>query len=277
MTAEIENVKMGQSGYHSMALATSGVYTFAAVMTLLRDDDVFITHVDPTRIRSHRSSVDLEAQDFVEYWIDQINRYKPNAAINAVFLIGGCNNNSYRQLSQNIDVLRESTVIARSKNVTTEQLHEFLRKIRLNLMPFNIQRMRATDDHGHDEEIDEDGSDSEHDYLSDCTILYDRASVPPTFIIAQRAGKESELNGDTTTTCLFAVYEVNVALNTVSATIYPEIKKSAYSSKLIEMLLRSVTDPLLVTYHDVDLTNNDKYKVLLSRVNEHTSSSDNDE
>jgi hypothetical protein len=87
MTPEIESVMMGKSGYHPMALPTSGVYTCVAVMTLLHDD--------PTKIRSHLSSVDTEAQDFIE----QIHQYKPNVAINAVFLIGGYNNNSYRQLS----------------------------------------------------------------------------------------------------------------------------------------------------------------------------------
>ena len=110
-------------------------------------------------------------------------------------------------------------------------------------MPFNIRRIRATDRNNHDEESDENGSDSEHDYLSDCTVLYDRASIPPTFIIAQRAGKEAELNCDTTMTSPFAVYEIDVALNIVSATIYPQINELPYSSKLIEMLLQSVTDP----------------------------------
>ena len=131
MTSAIENVIMGESGHHPMALATSGVYTCAAVMTLLHDDDIFITHVDPTQIQAYRSPVDTEAQDFIEYCIKQINEYKQNAVINAVFLIGGCNNSSYRQLSQSIDVLRESCVIARSAEVTTNQLHAFLRKIRL--------------------------------------------------------------------------------------------------------------------------------------------------
>ena len=54
-----------------------------------------------------------------------------------------------------------------------------------------------------------------NDYVCDCTFIYDRTSLPPKLRIVQRiVDREHEVNGTGATILPFAVYEVDVALNT---------------------------------------------------------------
>ena len=108
MASKIDRVVMEQSGCHPVALATSGVDACVPVVVLLRGDDVFISHVDPTQLIERSSSMDVVWRNFIEHFVVQLYEEKPGVAIDAVFLIGGRDIPSYHQLSQWIDRARVS-------------------------------------------------------------------------------------------------------------------------------------------------------------------------
>ena len=176
---------------------------------------------------------------------------------------------TYQRFSQWIDGARVSlSAVAQSQRVTTEQLRDFLQKIKINLFTFNIPKILATSDNVG--EVDDDGnrSDSAHDYSSDCTVVYDRSSMPPTLIVAQRAGEEHEMTGGTTLTSPIAIYKVDVTSGGVSANTYPSLYESPHSPLLVEMVRHNVTDRSLIIHRPFDLPNDDEHWVLLSKVDE---------
>ena len=268
--SKIRDVVMGDCRSHTMALATSGLDTCIGLLVLLRQEDFVMAHIDRTKIHRSGVSVDVAAQKFIEYCIKRVHRLKPGVAIDSVFLIGGHNTISYQRLSQWIDGARVSlSAVAQSQRVTTEQLRDFLQKIKINLSTCNIPRIRATSDNV--DEVDDDGnrSDSARDYLSDCTVVYDQSFIPPILIVAQRAGEEHEMTGDTTLTSPIAIYKVDVASGGVSGTTYPPLYESPHSPLLVESVRHNVTDRSLIIHRPFDLPNDDEHRVLLSKVDEH--------
>ena len=280
MASKIEKVVMKRSGCRPVALATSGVDACVTVVVLLRGDDVFISHVDPTRLFERSSSMDVAGWDFIEHCVVQLYGKKPGVAIDAVFLIGGRDTSSYHQLSQWIDRVRGSPyLIAWSKKSTVDNVHDSVRKIKLNLLTLNIRRRRATSNAREEEQEDDDGngSDLADDYVSDCAVVFDRTSIPTMFIIAQRAGMDRELNGDAPLTPPFVIYKVDVTSSRVSATTYPPLYESPFSSVLVETVRRNVPERLCVMHRVFDLSDDDEHKILLSRVEWPRSHDSNDE
>jgi hypothetical protein len=104
------------------------------------------------------------------------------------------------------------------------------------------------------------------DYVSDCAVVFDRTSIPATFIIAQRAGEDHELNGDAPITSPFVIYKVDMTSSRVSATTYPPLYESPFSSVLVETVRRNVPDRSCVMHRLFDLPDDDEHKILLSRV-----------
>ena len=99
MTQDIDNVAMEQIGFHPLVLATSGVDTCVAAVVSLRGDGVAIAHVDPTEIISSSPSMDVAAWHLIERCIEQLNKSKSGAVIDAVYLIGGRDSSSCRGVS----------------------------------------------------------------------------------------------------------------------------------------------------------------------------------
>lgn len=279
MNPDIDNVVMETTGSHPSVLASSGVCTCVAVVILLREDEIFIAHVDPTEIISSLGPVDVVAQEFIEHCVEKLYENKPGFAIDAVYLIGGRDMKFYHDVSQCIDRFRTSlSVDARSNRVTTYQLRDFLSKIKSNLTTFNIRRRRTRNTNGEEEEDDEEGngSDSAHDYVSDCAVVYDRASIPARFLIAQRAGEERELHGEAPLTSPFVIYKVDVTSSQVSAITYAPLYQSPLSSVLVETVRRNVIDRSAVFHRSFDLADDDEDLILLSRVKKPRDDDDSD-
>lgn len=270
MASEIENVVMGEFGIHATTLATIGVRTCIAALVLLRGSDIIIVHADPIQIHGTTTSTAGAAKRFIRHCAGKVYEARPNAVVSAVYLIGGDNSRLYRRIAERINALRNSlSLVSYSNQTTTTQLQDFLKNIRLNLVTFNIRKIHAGDNppgHADDNDDGDNGSDDLHDYITDCIIVYDRMSVPPTFIIAQRAGEEGNLDEDSPITSACIIYNVNVATNAVSATIYPSLFDSPYSSILERMVQSNVTNASLVAAHGLDTCDDHKHKVLLSRV-----------
>ena len=89
MTHGIDHVAMEEIGFHPLVLATSGVDTCVAAVISLHGDGVVIAHFDPTAILSSSSSTNVADRDLIERFIEQLNKSKPGAVIDAVYLTGG--------------------------------------------------------------------------------------------------------------------------------------------------------------------------------------------
>ena len=68
------------------------------------------------------------------------------------------------------------------------------------------------------------------------------------------SGQEHEVNGTGATILPFAVYEVDLALNTISAQIYPAIEKSPYSSWLLQPVRQNLDKSVFATMRNAGLT-----------------------
>jgi hypothetical protein len=266
MNRDIENVPMGQSDFHRLALATSGIDTCVAVVIALRGDGVVVVHVDPTEIFTDSPSVDVAARSFLQHCIAHLNHTRPGASIDGVYLIGGRDNSSYRLVSRSIDRLRTSV----SSNASAEQaglvhLREFLLKIKINLLTINIRPQRAINNNTDDDD-DCNGCDSRDDYVSACMVIYDRTSAPAKLLIAQRADRDEDLNGKTSITSMFVIYKVDVESGKMSAITYPPLYRSPFSSLLVNTIRRNGIDQCSIFHRPFDLPADDVDHILLARI-----------
>lgn len=200
----------------------------------------------------------MSGRNFLTYCTEEFERKNPGIAIDGVFMIGGHDTQSYHQLAQWIEDVRAS------RNSVTD----FIRKIKSSSLTVNMRRRRAASDdrEGKKGGDDETGSDLPDDHVSDCTLVYDRTSIPPKFFVAQRTGMDRAINGTSSITSPCVIYQIDAESGHVSATIYPALHKSRFPQTLLRTVRRNVSDPSSVAHCDFDLPDDDEHKILLSRV-----------
>ncbi|CAF1141882.1 unnamed protein product [Adineta ricciae] len=108
--------------------------------------------------------------------------------------------------------------------------------IKLNLIGFNTQR--KTFEGGNKEEQDDDNP---NDFVFDCTVVYDRSSIPTTLAVWQYGGREHEMLSNRSDKLLLAIYQVDTISDVVHAYICPDASQSLFYTELFAQVLRNLT------------------------------------
>ena len=269
MESQIKNVAIGECQFDPVVSASSGVETCVAVVVVLHGGGVVMAHVDAAEIWAEVASVEIAAQVFVESCVKRLMKKRPDVAIDGVFLIGGRDTPSYHQFGQVIDRARTSPRwIPRSKKVTTERLHDFLTKIKVSLLTFNIRRQRSAKRLAQGEEDDDEGhaSDFSDDQVTDATVIYNGTTSPARIIVVQRSGEDGTMNGSAPPILPFVIYQINAESGKIFAITYPPLFASPVLSALRAAIRRNGIDHSSGFHRFFDLPEDDPQKILLLRV-----------
>jgi hypothetical protein len=113
----IRNVEQGQALREKNRLASKGVFTCVAVLVFLKDDHLFLAHVDPTVFNPSANKPLDQVQIILEHVIVMMDHYEKNCLIEDVFIIGGIKNKDYEKLNDSLSILRSahSTILPTPK------------------------------------------------------------------------------------------------------------------------------------------------------------------
>ncbi|CAF0975797.1 unnamed protein product [Didymodactylos carnosus] len=264
--SSVKNVAMGASATDPIVLATTGVASCIAVIITLKDKGVFINHVDSTELFNTKCSTIDNAQRFIERIVKRFFAKDKSRTIDSVYLIGGLDNNRYNCVRNSIEVLRlDHTVSPRFEDeITTAQVRSFLSCIKLNKVDFNLRKQRAGENIG--ESDDENASDSENDYVFDCTIICDRSIDPMLLAILQYAGTEGQLDASRRDITPFAVYQIDSITNIMKVYIDPTHYNLPFAVKIDAQILKNVGNSSLICPSGSDHELEKKLATLVARI-----------
>ena len=147
----------------------------------------------------------------------------------------------------------------------------FVSSIKLNLIGYNTQCKTFE---GRNKEEQDD--DNPNDFVFDCTVVYDRSSIPAALAVWQYGGREDEMRSNRSDELLLAIYQVNTISHVVHAYMCPGATKSLFYTELFAQVLRNVSDPLCLHQSLNDQILEKKLDSLLSRVEEKPMFDDDD-
>ncbi len=108
----------------------------------------------------------------------------------------------------------------------------------MNLIGFNLPEQKP------------DGKDKEDDdpnnYILDSTLVYDRSSIPHTFIIWQYAGQDKNMNDPRSDSLIQAIYEVDPTSKRLRACICSTAYKSPHYDDFFKLVLLKVGNPQFI-------------------------------
>jgi hypothetical protein len=268
----IKNVEIGDFFIDPMVLCTTGVSSCITSLIEL-ESGIFIYHVDPINFNADASCSMINAYTFLKKIFDVLYQMDPQAILKHIYLLGGYHNINYMQLRNQIDVMHENSKSVLKVNVTLppDNFDHFVSLIKLNLIGFNTQRKTFE---GRNKEEQDD--DNPNDFVFDCTVVYDRSSIPATLAVWQYGGREHEMLSNRSDKLLLAIYQVDTISHVVQAYMYPGASKSLFYAELFAQVLRNVTDPLCLHQSLNDQILKKKLDSLLSRVEEKPMFDDDD-
>lgn len=263
----IKNVQVSRCNTDPLILSTSGVSSCIGVVVELQNQ-IFIYHADIKQFNASATSSLTDACDFLLKIFNNLCRFDEYKNIKNTFIIGGWYNINYIRLRDNINIIRDyfGKKISMSSD---DNFNSFINSIKLNLIGFNLP---AKNPNGADKNDDED--DSPFDHIFDSTIIYDRSSMPHTFLVCQYSGVEDDMNTDKDESLLQVAYQFNQTSKSFEAFVTSNAPNSPYYSDLLNQVLFNVKDPLYI-HHSLDNDTLKKIKDLLPRVKQTSLFGDN--
>ncbi|CAF3665184.1 unnamed protein product [Adineta steineri] len=260
---KIRNVQNGYSNIDSVILSTSGVAScISAVIEL--ENTVFIYHVQASDCSASDTCSTTGGHLFLMKIFDEVCMLDKEAAFKKVYLIGGLNDDQYIKLKNEIDQIREdhhSMTMNENPTVPPDNFHIFIDAIQMNLIGFNLQPKTQ---HGTNKKPCD--NDSPHDYIMDCTIIYDRSSAPHIFAVYQFGGQEYQMNCVRHNSLLLGTYVINTTSYDIQAYIYPSASNSLYNSEFLSQVARNVKNEAHIQQSVGDDILAQKLNELLARV-----------
>ncbi|CAF1080251.1 unnamed protein product [Rotaria sordida] len=183
--------------------------------------------------------------------------------IQNIFIVGGWNNNNYITLKSKINIICDqcNKRMKENSSLPSDEFDLFLSKIKLNLIGFNLPEKKPD---GKDKEDDDD--DNPNNYIVDSTLVYDRSSIPHTFIIWQYAGQEKDLYNSRSDSFIHAIYGFDPTSKHLRACICSNAYKLPHYDDFFKLVLLNVGNPqFLYPSFNSDYLKN-KFNDLLSRV-----------
>ena len=178
MSSRIENVSYGEASINAV-LSASGVYSCITVMIILSDSRTYMFHADPSVFNlEDTKNMQQEVEKVIKKSIEMFDQDEN------IFILGGLDNRDYKSFNKELNRMKDnySTITPTIDGLNIEQLQEFLKHIDYSNTEMNI-----------------DGGDLDEKqgsmFISDLTIISDRAVAPPVFFMAQYYDYEIKLCG----------------------------------------------------------------------------------
>ncbi|CAF1573776.1 unnamed protein product [Rotaria magnacalcarata] len=154
---------------------------------------------------------------------NNLHQLEPSPMIQNIFIVGGWNNNNYITLKSKINIICDqcNTRIKENSSLPSDEFNLFLNN-------------------------EDDDDDNPNNYIVDSTLVYDRSSIPHTFIIWQYAGQEKYMNDPRSNSVIQAIYEFDPTSKHLRACICSNAYKSAHYDDFFKLVLLNVGNPQFI-------------------------------
>ncbi|CAF4106249.1 unnamed protein product [Rotaria magnacalcarata] len=154
---------------------------------------------------------------------NNLHQLEPPPMIQNIFIVGGWNNNNYITLKSKINIICDqcNTRIKENSSLPSDEFNLFLNN-------------------------EDDDDDNPNNYIVDSTLVYDRSSIPHTFIIWQYAGQEKYMNDPRSNSVIQAIYEFDPTSKHLRACICSNAYKSAHYDDFFKLVLLNVGNPQFI-------------------------------
>lgn len=207
----IRNVEQGQGLLGKNTLATKGVFTCVGVLVLLNDNYVFLTHVDSAIFDPDENKPLVTVLNIIKYVMNMLDDCSKSSLIEDVLIIGGINNEYYRELNNCLwNLRRDYSTILHKSTMNIERCSMFIEKIKYHNLCVNMIETPSTVD-----------DISKSTWITDISIICDRSCDPPVIAICKYIGTEEELNGDNRSFDPTIIHLFDLILNQQHLFIFP--------------------------------------------------------